>query len=128
MHLRQNIRILIFTTLFCLSCSKDAPTAPSPLPGPPPFSGAWTGVVIQTNETVVISVTEIDTKIQGSGLYGAIPLGIVGEEDFPKVQITISSPGYQPATFNGTFTGLTIVSGSFNNSGFINSAITFHKN
>ena len=76
----------------------------------------------------MVNVSETDTKIGGNGTYGPIPFTITGEEDYPNVQITISSSGYQPATFNGTFVDLTDVSGSFNNSGFINSTITFHKN
>jgi len=127
MTISQKIILITAGALLCISCQKDAPTASVPLPEPPPFSGTWSGLVVEINQTVNFTVSVTDAKIQGSGNFGNLPIDVSGEENYPNVRFTVNAAGYQPATFEGTFTTLTSVSGAFNKSGFINSSITFTK-
>ncbi len=128
------IRILTLVVMFvCLAfltagCTKDDPTGPIPVPGPPDFSGQWSGTIDAIGAPVAFSVTDADGIIHGSGYVGTIPVAVSGQKMYPNLKFTFSSTGFQPAVFEGKFTTLTTVTGSINGSGFVSTSVVLTKN
>lgn len=122
-----------FLTLVCFalltaSCTKDDPTGPIPVPGPPEFSGQWSGTIDAIGAPVAFSVTDADGVIHGSGYVGTIAVAVNGEKKYPNLKFSFSSTGFQPAVFEGKFTTLTTVTGSINGSGFVSTSVVLTKN
>ena len=119
----------MFFALTLGSCSKDDPTSPIPIPPPPSTAGYWFGDLTEGSLTGVIalSVTQDLVRIGGTGTLAMGGFTISGENHYPKVTMTFSSPGYYPFTFDGQFTSPTELSGLVSGSGFYNASVTLVK-
>lgn len=110
----------------------DATTPPDP---PPPIKvdGTWTGRLTSSrgaDATIAVSLSEAAGVVQGSGVLGGgetlVALDVEGTYREPEVSLTFSARGYEPIRFVGTVSDSLMV-GHANGSGFVNSALSFHR-
>jgi hypothetical protein len=93
------------------------------------LSGTWAGLLEAS--TIRLTLSQAGTDVTGAGTVVAgttsIPLMAVGTvSKGSSFALTVSSPGFSPLNFSGTF-GKTTMTGTINGSGFTNAAVTLTK-
>lgn len=93
------------------------------------LTGTWAGSLEAS--TMRLTLTQSGTDVTGNGTVTAgttsIPLTAVGTvSDGSSFALTVSSSGFSPLNFSGTF-GKTTMTGTVNGSGFTNAAVTLSR-
>jgi hypothetical protein len=123
--MKQHAVVLILV-LFA-GCAKDDPTAPVPLPLPPSSTGTWS-ISLDVGFAGTLKISEQETMVDGTGTFLGLSTNVLGENHYPKIAFTVSSAGYKPAYFTGSFSTTKIITGVLNGSGFANTNFTLTKN
>ncbi len=95
--------------------------------GDPNIEGVWSG----SNAVVTFSMTVVENNktVTGTGTItgstgGFLALTVTGTHVHPSVALTLSSPGFLPFSFNGSFETDDLITGLLNGSGFNNEQIS----
>jgi len=126
-------RYAILLLIILLSgCSKDDPISSPNLAAPASSDGEWSATV--TGEfSVDMQVTQNVSVITGVASLTPFPMGqtvegnLFGKEVFPKFTAKIYIPGYLAVEVTGEFLSDTTLDTYFNQSGFDNTEVVFHK-
>jgi hypothetical protein len=94
------------------------------------MTGSWSGSSGGVTLNMILSEGS-GGAITGTGSIagegGSLALTISGTHPHPNVGLTLASPGFDPMNFAGTFVNNNLVSGTLNGSGFLDFAITLHR-
>jgi hypothetical protein len=123
---------LCLIVLLCLvSSCNDGPTGPRT----PSATGTWVGTRPATGFTLVVTFMLSEGEagaITGTGLATGPRTSnltiLGGDHTHPTIVFTFDfGPGFDPATFTGTFTDDDTIAGELDGSGFVDFALTLMR-
>ncbi len=106
-------------------CGSDGPTGPESVS----IQGTWTGITSGVNIRMTFAAGS--EAVVGNGSFTGpglvLPLTINGTRLGVDLNLTLSSPGFEPTIFTGTIISATSISGQLNGSGFVNTPVSMTK-
>jgi hypothetical protein len=91
--------------------------------------GLWEGPI--SGVTMTLTLSESSHNVSGTGSLhgpgGSLPLSVSGTNAYPSITLTLSSPGYEPMTYQATMSGRSAMSGTLHGSGFTGESMTLTK-
>jgi photosystem II stability/assembly factor-like uncharacterized protein len=110
------------------ACEKDySVTLTQPTILPASSEGSWAGMVSH-DYPLTLDLSESNHKITGIGNLAGLSISVLGENRYPNITLTISSPVYQPAIITAKFSDPFSFSGVLEGSGFNNATAEFFRN
>lgn len=119
------LRFLLLFIVTQIGCEDAIPTTAPPLPLPPQMSGTWSG----GNAFLFrVHTVESNAEISGTGMFnGQIGAFITGKSNYPNISFTISSQGFEPATYSGRFIHADSIDGKLDGSGFSGTRVVLRR-
>lgn len=119
---RENLgrrTILAVWMVFLAACS-DSTGARNPS-----MTGVWDGALLTV--PVVLTLSERDQQITGSGNGASLAFSITGTHVHPNVSLILKATGYGDMNFTGAFNGSREVNGNVQGSGFTGQSLILTK-
>lgn len=119
-------RLLTFAAIVIVAACHDSPLAPVQT-----VDGQWSGV--QNGFSLSLSMTQADTLVSGSALIASVTISgvqgsAVGSFVYPKLHLTLSFPGFEDASYDGTMSQAEAkIFGHLNGSGISNTEVDLRK-
>lgn len=125
MKLSKVIVILLFATVVIMGCGDDdSPTTPAN----PTMDGTWQGTIMQGFVLYSLQLSQSGDTVTGNGTASYADqvdtITINGTNTYPNVSLTLTTPGFAPYVFTGSFSDDNTVSGVLNGSGFVDEPLT----
>lgn len=92
----------------------------------PSITGQWTAAI--DGEAVMMTLSEKDQQITGSGSWGGDAISVTGTHVHPNVSMVVEFARFQPVNFQGSFVDDNQIRGSATGSGFGGQSITLNRN